>query len=154
MWLCRWSLFDLWPDFSVCVQWKISGVRKTWKSPWALVKWGSETVGKIANRQKVKLGDRQKVRECVHSWPFPVGCRLRKASVGATCVGGVSQTERHRPARAMNAHLHGHTQTWHRGKRLLFFTPIDPTANAILKWDHQRYLIMPLKKFWHHDDND
>lgn len=28
-------------------------------------------------------------RECVHSWPYPVGCGLRKASFGVTCVGGV-----------------------------------------------------------------
>lgn len=45
------------------------------------------------DRKRVCETDKRREGECVHSWPYPVGCGLRKASVGATCVGGVSQTE-------------------------------------------------------------
>lgn len=55
----------------------------------------------VGQKEKERACETDKQRETegdsVHSWPCPVGCGLRKATVGVTCVGGVSQTERHWP---------------------------------------------------------
>lgn len=64
-------------------EWLISALR-----PRRSLVHGQSKKGMMANRERNWEADRNS--ECVHSWPYPVDCGLRKASVGATCVGGVS----------------------------------------------------------------
>lgn len=68
----------------------------------------------LAKRQKQRVCETDRTyseseRECVHSWPYPAGCGLRKASVRATCVGGVSQTETQAGKQDTHSHRHEHT---------------------------------------------
>lgn len=70
-----------------CFEVKVSSCRTTEKER---DKEPVELEREIASETEIGRG-----RECGHSWSYTVGCGLRKASVRATCVGGVSKTETH-----------------------------------------------------------